>query len=154
MSDSSIPCSMPVYPGAPSGPRPVHDDASRQGPILQERPRRSWRMGAGVPADPPPLMAERELCVSRRVAAAWTADNHPRIRVSMDTTFSRWADACVPGLRTAEIRVDGQVVLVGDQAGGSASPSFHLPSPGLWAVWATPWGCPSGVVRPAARRGS
>jgi hypothetical protein len=26
----------------------------------------------------------------------------------MATTFSRWADACVPGLRTAEIPVDGQ----------------------------------------------
>jgi hypothetical protein len=28
--------------------------------------------------------------------------------VSMDTTFSWWADACVPGLRTAEVPVDGQ----------------------------------------------
>ena len=34
---------------------------------------------------------------------------------------------------------------------GSAPPSSSSPSPGLWAVWSTPWGCPSGVVRPAAR---
>jgi len=72
-------------------------------------------------------------------------------RVSMDTTFSRWADACVPVWRTEEIRVDGQVLHVGDQAGRVGVSFFHLPSPGLWAVWATLWGCPSGVVRPAAR---
>jgi GntR family transcriptional regulator / MocR family aminotransferase len=33
---------------------------------------------------------------------------HAPVDVSMDTTFSWWADACVPGLRTAEIPVDGQ----------------------------------------------
>src|SRR5215467_3303210 len=73
----------------------------------------------------------------------------PTGHMSMATTFSRWADACVPVWRTEEIRVDGQVLHVGDQAGWVGVSFFHLPSPGLWAVWATPWGCPSGVVRPA-----
>src|SRR5499427_9751445 len=76
---------------------------------------------------------------------------HRLSAVSMATTFSRWADACVPVWRTEEIRVDGQVLHVGDQAGRVGVSFFHLSSPGLWAVWATPWGCPRGVVRPAAR---
>src|SRR5215831_490192 len=43
----------------------------------------------------------------------------------MATTFSRWADACVPVWRTKEIRVDGQVLHVGDQAGRVGVSFFH-----------------------------
>src|SRR2546429_1928404 len=32
----------------------------------------------------------------------------PPMSMSMDRTFPRWADACGPGPRTAEIPVDGQ----------------------------------------------
>src|ERR1700730_18696558 len=63
-----------------------------------------------------------------------------------------------PGRRTPGLPVCGQQKIPADGQSssrrwtrlvGSGTSSFMNPSQGRWAMWATPWGCPSCVVRPA-----
>jgi len=69
----------------------------------------------------------------------------------MDTPFSWWADACVPGRRTRNLQVDGQQIREVTRLVGRRPPSSP-PSSGLWSVWSTPWGCPRAVDKPAGTR--
>src|SRR5215472_4881173 len=78
--------------------------------------------GVGHPCQRSPARLRWE---TRAVAARRQSRPGDLRRLSMATTFSRWADACVPVWRTEELRVDGQVLHVGDQAGRVGVSFFH-----------------------------
>ncbi len=93
-----------VYAADPSYSSPIRIRGGRidgSGQLLFDSFDNRWQGAPVKNVDGSKLAPELDLLESHS-----TFPNTPP--VSMATTFSWWADACVPGRRTAEIPVDGQ----------------------------------------------